>query len=144
MATYNGSCILRDPAGGRLANGPTYSLGVVNLASGVTLATGTNDVLPLVNIPPQSILVDFKIMFPAMPASLVLALQDTASTPNVYYAGMSVTAGGTFAMNAMPVAAAGNAGIMYANTARAIGASGCAVVPWVQGMQLVLRVTTSG
>lgn len=129
-AGFNGSCITRDPKGGR---GPSvYPIKVIGgfVASGA-LAAGNN--INLCYIPQNSVLTDFVIAS----GGITGTLQDNLATPTVY-----CTVGATLATVAnMTGNQSLNLGTMYASTPRSAGQTGPAVVQWQRGMLLQLIVT---
>jgi hypothetical protein len=134
-AGFNSSSIYRDPAGGRVGVYPMVTVGTFVLPSGSSLAAGNN--INLCWVPAQSILTNFVIVN----SGLAGTLQDNLATPTVY----CTTSGAVSNMANMTATQAQNLGTMYANTPRAIGANGCAVVQWQKGtlLQLVLTGTPS-
>jgi len=131
-AGFNSSSIFRDPVGGRLGMYPTKTIGTFVLTSG-SLAAGNN--INLCYIPANSFLSDFNIVTSALTGTL----QDNLPTPTVY----CTLSGAITTTSNMTAGQAQAFGTQYANTPRAIGASGCPVVHWVPGtlLQVVLTGT---
>lgn len=154
MAIYNSSEISRGtPA--RLGVYPTKVNGVVNVGN-VTLTNG--DTLPLAYIPFGCFLSNLFIEIPNVDTTSTIrwSLLDNIASPTTYYSAQAwgnnavsyiapnIVINGTTVVAGM---AANIFGTQYANTLRAIGASGPAVAVWglVSGVYpvLQLKVTTT-
>ena len=132
---------------------PVKDVGTITVSSNVTIGSGTPDNLRICYIPPNSILTDFKIAFPAGldgGNTLVLKLIDTLATTTTYVASITTTlcgaTGGILTMtqlNGVAVTDGAVWGANYGATARAIGTSGPPVKVWVSGAILQLTAVTS-
>jgi hypothetical protein len=160
LANYNSSSITRgDPGRGGVYEKTT--IGVVNFGA-VTLATA--DTISLCQIPYGCYVSGCYFWFPilATGGALTLALVDTLASPTTYIpsttASHTAVGGAVTNFQAASVLsfldfAPATVGTMYGSTARAIAASGCAVVPWLatawntavpNGVGLVFNVVAGG
>ena len=143
MATYNSTSIVRGDAArsgvyGQKANG-LIQLGNVTVTSG--------DTLPICLIPfghyISNLLINFPILNPSG-TTLALSLVDTLASPTTYInastKGTNFSALTTLSMVDMLQAVTGT---QYGSTARAISASGPAVVVWTTGVMLSLSATAT-
>lgn len=143
MATYNSSSISRgDPA--RSGVYGVTAVGEINLGN-ITLTSG--DLLPICKIPfgtfLKSIVLNFPILNPSG-TTLAMSLVDTLASPTTYIS--ASTAGTNF--SAVTTLTTANIistvmGTTYGSTVRSIGATGCPVVVWTNGVMLELSVTAT-
>lgn len=123
----NGSAMTRDPKFGRSPGVyPVKVVGTFLMDPADPLVAG--DAINLCYIPSNVFLSSFLIVT----AGVTGTLQDTLATPTIYCA----VAGAVTTPATMTAVQGQNLGTMYANTPRAVGPQGAAVVQWQRGMTL--------